>query len=287
MATGDSVKLVGVNLADIQIGRSGNDLVLKILSSNESLRIQNQFSGDNGVETFMFADGSSLTRAQIQAMAAIFGTSATKTFRNVRRRHDRWWGGNDYITGGGGGDTYLYGAGSGTMRLPRAAAIPARTLSDCWLSILRTLPHPRQQQQPSPDSDQFDWGDPRCSRAVQRGQRHRTGACSPTAPLGSKPDSGRGVVSRHGFRREHLWQREADTIDGKGGNDYLQASVVATPISTLPAPAATPLTKWQPTAVRTPSSWWVSMHRTLPSSTSTTAIISRFRSIRLGRSSVF
>ena len=57
--SGDSVKLVGLNLADIQIGRSGNDLVLKILSSNESLRIQNQFSGDNGIETFIFADGSS------------------------------------------------------------------------------------------------------------------------------------------------------------------------------------------------------------------------------------
>ena len=56
---GDIVKLVGLNLADIQIGRSGNDLVLKILSSNESLRIQNQFSGDNGIETFIFADGSS------------------------------------------------------------------------------------------------------------------------------------------------------------------------------------------------------------------------------------
>ena len=58
---GDIMKLVGLNLADIQIGRSGNDLVLKILSSNESLRIQNQFSGDNGIETFIFADGSSLT----------------------------------------------------------------------------------------------------------------------------------------------------------------------------------------------------------------------------------
>jgi Ca2+-binding RTX toxin-like protein len=112
--SGDSVKLLGLNLADIQIGRSGNDLILKILSSNESVRIQNQFSGDNGIETIAFGDGSILTRGQFQAMAAIFGTSGNDNIYGSSGADTIDGGaGNDYMEGGGGGDTYIYAAGYG------------------------------------------------------------------------------------------------------------------------------------------------------------------------------
>jgi Ca2+-binding RTX toxin-like protein len=40
--------------------------------------------------------------------------------------------------------------------------------------------------------------------------------------VGSKPDSGRGVVSRHGSGENINGSASADTLDGKGGNDYLE-----------------------------------------------------------------
>jgi len=221
---GDSVKLVGLNLADIQIGRSGNDLVLKILSSNESLRIQNQFSGDNGIETFTFADGSSLTRAQIQAMAAIFGTSASENISGTSGADTiDGGGGNDYITGGDGGDTYLYGAGSGSDTI-------AESSSDTGTDVVRLLAL-------NPSNVTF---------IHANNSNHLQIQINSTGEILTVLDQFNGTngIEQVLFADGSTWDRSqiqtaawyrgtasgeniygsgsADTIDGKGGNDYLE-----------------------------------------------------------------
>ena len=64
-----------------------------------------------------------------------------------------------------------------------------------------------------------------------------------------------GVVSRHGLRREHLWQRRAPTRStARAAMTIWKVAAAATPISMLLAPATTDLMKGQPTEARTLSS---------------------------------
>ncbi|MEH2528451.1 MULTISPECIES: calcium-binding protein [unclassified Bradyrhizobium] len=271
---GDVVKLVGLNQADIQIGRSGNDLVLKILSSNESLRVQNQFSGDNGVETFIFADGSSLTRAQIQAMAAIFGTSANESISGTSGADTiDGGGGNDYITGGGGGDTYLYGVGSGSDTI-------AESSSDTGMDVVRLLAlNPSDVTFIHANNSNHLQIQINSTGEILTVQDQFNGANGIEQVLfadGSSWD--RSQIQTAAWYRgtaagENIYgSTSADTIDGKGGNDYLEGRGGGDTYIYLPDPATTASERGQPTEVPMSSSWSVSIHRTLPSSMSTTAI---------------
>ncbi len=185
---GDNVKLIGLNAADIQIGRSGNDLILKILSSNEALRVQNQFSGDSGIETVSFADGSSLDRTQLQAMAGIFGTSGNDNIYGTSGPDTiDGGGGTDYLNGGGGGDTYLFGVGSGNDTITEYS-------SDSGTDILkipgserlrRRVPTYRQR---SLCPDHLDRRNGEGCRPVQRHQRYRAGRICRWYHMGPKRD---------------------------------------------------------------------------------------------------
>ncbi len=113
--TGDDVvKLAGLNSSDVLFSRSGNDLLIQINSSGETLKVENQFTGTNGIEQVTFANGSTWDRAAIFNAAWVLGTSGNDTlFGSSDAEVFDGKGGNDYLHGGGGGDTYLLGAGSG------------------------------------------------------------------------------------------------------------------------------------------------------------------------------
>src|SRR5262249_19203279 len=66
----DQVKLVGLNAADVTLGRNGNDLFITIIATAEVLKVLDHFNGNTyGIEQLVFADGTSWDRATMQAQA--------------------------------------------------------------------------------------------------------------------------------------------------------------------------------------------------------------------------
>lgn len=74
------VKLLGLNVSDLEFSRSGNDLRVKINSTGETLNVSGQFSGTSGIEQLAFADGTIWDRSQIQAAAWFRGTAGNDMF---------------------------------------------------------------------------------------------------------------------------------------------------------------------------------------------------------------
>ena len=109
----DTLLLSGLNIADVTLTRSGNDLFLKIVSSGETVKVEGQFSG-NGVEQVKFADNTVWDRTQVLDASWIRGTSSAETL-NGTGDADKIDGGagNDTLIGDNNGDTYLYGVGAG------------------------------------------------------------------------------------------------------------------------------------------------------------------------------
>ena len=103
--TADKLLLVGINPADVQFGRNGEDAVLTIKPStpggNDGGRITltSGLGGlyETGVETVVFADGTVLDRAAVRAR--VFAEAQTK--------------GDDVIVGTKADDTYVYARGDG------------------------------------------------------------------------------------------------------------------------------------------------------------------------------
>uniref|UniRef100_UPI00291677EA beta strand repeat-containing protein n=1 Tax=Bradyrhizobium sp. SZCCHNRI1003 TaxID=3057275 RepID=UPI00291677EA len=74
----DVVKLVGLNASDVDITRSGNDLLIRILSSGETLKVKDQFLGPStGVELLQFGASGAVVdvRNYVAPMVTITGVS--------------------------------------------------------------------------------------------------------------------------------------------------------------------------------------------------------------------
>ncbi|MGT2440863.1 calcium-binding protein [Bradyrhizobium betae] len=61
----DVLKLVGLNSTDVTFTQSGNDLLMRVKSSNEVLTVKDQFDGTSGIERVVFANGTSWTRSEL------------------------------------------------------------------------------------------------------------------------------------------------------------------------------------------------------------------------------
>ncbi|BAM91984.1 putative calcium binding hemolysin protein [Bradyrhizobium oligotrophicum S58] len=76
----DVVELVGLTAADVDITRSGNDLLLRILSSGETLTIKDQFLGAGTVvELLQFGASGSVVDLRNNAAPTVTITSAAET----------------------------------------------------------------------------------------------------------------------------------------------------------------------------------------------------------------
>jgi len=111
----DVLKLVDANPADVRLLRSGNDLLVQIGPSGETVTVKDQFiSGSSGIETIQFADATVWDRAAMANVLWLVGTGGNDTVDGTSG-DDRidGLGGDDLLRGGAGSDTYRYGAGSG------------------------------------------------------------------------------------------------------------------------------------------------------------------------------
>jgi Ca2+-binding RTX toxin-like protein len=109
---------VGVLPGDISYARDGDDLVITIIDTGETLRIAGQFAFSNwyawnDIEHFDFANGSSLT--DIQVSAALLGGTPGNDHLVGTFRSDLIDGGagSDLLEGGDGADRYVFGLGYG------------------------------------------------------------------------------------------------------------------------------------------------------------------------------
>ncbi|MBX9826325.1 MAG: pre-peptidase C-terminal domain-containing protein [Xanthobacteraceae bacterium] len=109
----DTLRLRGVDSADVLLTWIGNTLDVQV--GDETIHVLYQRDGAGyGVERISFDDGTVWTTADINATAAIRGTSGDDSLGGTSQ-NDRLIGGlgDDYLAGGSGSDTYVYAAGDG------------------------------------------------------------------------------------------------------------------------------------------------------------------------------
>jgi Ca2+-binding RTX toxin-like protein len=111
----DKVKLIGLNTADVTLGRTGDDLFVTVISSGEVLKVASHFTSNGyGIEQLVFADGTTWDRSTIQAQAWLRGTSGAETIQGTSANETvDGLGGDDILKGDWGSDTYIYRVGSG------------------------------------------------------------------------------------------------------------------------------------------------------------------------------
>ena len=106
-----------VDQGNILLSRAGDDLVIGIAQTTDSLTIKNQFGANNfRIETFRFADGTELTIDSIrQTLLDQSSTDGNDTINGFDDLGDTLIGGkgNDLLIGGNGGDTYVFRPGDG------------------------------------------------------------------------------------------------------------------------------------------------------------------------------
>ena len=122
----DVIKLVGLNSSDVLFSHSGNHLLIQINSTGETLKIDNQFNGTNGIEQVTFADGSTWDRTQIASAAWFRGTTGNDSITGTSSA-DVFLGGlgNDYLRGNDGADKYIFASGDGNDEIDDQSASTA------------------------------------------------------------------------------------------------------------------------------------------------------------------
>ena len=154
----DTVKFgVGITKDDLEYLQSGNNVILKLKETSETLTIVNWFISDKyKVEYFVFADGSEYTLGEVENLVKVVGTDGSDNLYGAsgdhadkiyggagndnlygREGNDKLYGefgddklyggigddildgglGNDYLEGGPGNDTYIWGRDSGNARI--------------------------------------------------------------------------------------------------------------------------------------------------------------------------
>jgi len=110
----------GITLADLGFVRSGNDLLITILDTDDTLKITGQFNYGSwftwqDVDRFVFEDGTSFIRQEIQQLVLESQKTAGDDHILGFMTGDTLDGGagNDILEGSDGGDTYLFGRGYG------------------------------------------------------------------------------------------------------------------------------------------------------------------------------
>ncbi|MQQ37785.1 calcium-binding protein, partial [Pseudomonas sp. SZ57] len=115
----DTVKLIGLNAADVSVRRESNDLLIRVLGTTDSLRVVSHFTNDATygyqIDQIQFADGSTWNQAAIRS-AVLQGTDADETLAGTASDDSIDAGaGDDTVNGGSGNDTLSGSKGADTL----------------------------------------------------------------------------------------------------------------------------------------------------------------------------
>ncbi|MDF0585064.1 calcium-binding protein, partial [Bradyrhizobium yuanmingense] len=121
----DTLKFTDLNAANVELTRSGEDLLIKVLATGEVITITSQFNSNEtnigaGIERIQFANGEQWNRFQIQQNAWFRGTDGRDLIdARISRMDDTIEAGkgDDIIytglQGASGNDTFIYSKGDG------------------------------------------------------------------------------------------------------------------------------------------------------------------------------
>ena len=118
---GDADKLVfaaGITLADLSFARVGDGLKITLTATGDSVTIEGQYVYSawftwNDIETFEFADGTTLSKEEVSAIL-LAGTAGNDTLVGFDSDDVLDGGlGNDDLSGGNGSDLYIFDRGYG------------------------------------------------------------------------------------------------------------------------------------------------------------------------------
>ncbi|MBX8602609.1 calcium-binding protein [Pseudomonas cichorii] len=115
----DTVKLTDLNAVDVSVRREGNDLLIRVLGTTDSLRVVSHFTNDATygyqIDQIRFADGSIWNQAAIKS-AVLQGSDADETLAGTAGDDSIDAGaGDDTVNGGNGNDTLSGSKGSDTL----------------------------------------------------------------------------------------------------------------------------------------------------------------------------
>ncbi len=111
----DTLEFADINAPGVQLSRLGDDLIVLIEATGDTITFNDQFSGSSrGIEQIVFADGTVWDRSRIDNEAWIRGTSGDDTLDGSSDDEIlSGQGGNDLLSGGSGNDTYIFNLGDG------------------------------------------------------------------------------------------------------------------------------------------------------------------------------
>ena len=131
----DTVQMAaGILASDVSGSRSGNDLVLRIAGTSDTLTLGSFFSGASSeIERVAFADGTVWDVNVLRQLGTINGTSGADSLTGTSGDDQMFGlagndtlnglGGNDYLDGGAGNDSMAGGAGDDTYIVDSATDI--------------------------------------------------------------------------------------------------------------------------------------------------------------------
>ncbi|WP_084462338.1 calcium-binding protein [Bradyrhizobium sp. WSM1417] len=255
----DVLKFTDINSSNVELSRSGSDLLVKIISTNETITIVEQFSEaldapGIGLESIQFADGEQWNRAQIQQNAWFRGTEGRDI---IDARISRWddtieaGKGDDIIYTGlqsySGNDTFIYSKGDGndtiyenTWRsfsstesdvlflkdLQSSEVNLTRSGGDLLVHILSTNETITIVGQFGDSSDMPDSGIEyiRFANGDQWGRSTIYGVATSNAPFFAGT-GGNDALTGSSASQNFYGEAGDDRIDGQGGNDLLYGGV--------------------------------------------------------------
>jgi Ca2+-binding RTX toxin-like protein len=114
----DTLDLTGILPSDVLLSRSGNQLVVTVPSTGDTVTVLWQFYDGGtsvyGINNIKFADGTTWDRATIASEAWVRGTNDNDTISGSPGNDILWGGlGNDTLHGTTGSDRYVYASGDG------------------------------------------------------------------------------------------------------------------------------------------------------------------------------
>ena len=117
----DTLKLTDLTAADVTFSRIGGDLQILVNGTGQAIKVEYQFYSQTenwGIEKVEFSDNTQMDLAAINVSAWYRGGSGDDSLNGSAWRETLWGGfGNDYLSGKGGDDRYVYSSGDGNDRI--------------------------------------------------------------------------------------------------------------------------------------------------------------------------